>query len=102
MILKMAFRNIFRHRIRSVLTLASLAFGIFFIILGIGLNIGMERRIIKIMRETETGDYKLYGKGYFEEKYENIDDRLDYLISKEVIPILKKYDHSSRLVFSGV
>ncbi len=102
MILKMAFRNIFRHRIRSVLTLASLAFGIFFIIVGIGLNIGMERRIIKIMRETETGDYKLYGKSYFKEKYENIDDRLDYLISKEVTPILKKYDHSSRLVFSGV
>ena len=59
MILKMAFRNIFRHRIRSVLTLSSLAFGIFFIIVGIGLNIGMERRIIKIMRETETGDYKV-------------------------------------------
>ncbi len=101
MILKMAFRNMFRHRIRSVLTLTSLAFGIFFIIVGIGLNVGMERRIIKIMKETETGDYKLYGKGYFEEKYENIDDRLDYLISKEVDPILKKYDHSSRLVFSG-
>ena len=102
MILKMAFRNMFRHRIRSVLTLASLAFGIFFVIVGIGLNVGMERRIIKIMRETETGDYKLYGKGYFEDKYENIDDRLDFLISREVVPILKKYDHSSRLVFSGI
>jgi len=102
MILKMAFRNIFRHRIRSVLTLSSLAFGIFFIIVGIGLNIGMERRIIKIMRETETGDYKIYKNGYFKEKYENIDDRLDFLIPKEVSPILKKYDHSSRLVFSGV
>lgn len=102
MIVKMAFRNIFRHRIRSVLTLASLAFGIFFIIVGIGINIGMERRIIKIMKEIETGDYKLYGKGYFEEKYENIDDRLDFLISKDVVPILKKYDHSSRLVFSGI
>jgi len=102
MILKMAFRNIFRHRIRSILTLASLAFGIFFIIVGVGLNIGMERRIIKIMREIETGDYKLYKKGYFEEKYENIDDRLDFLIPKEVIPILKKYNFSSRLVFSGI
>ena len=102
MILKMAFRNIFRHRIRSILTLASLAFGIFFIIVGIGLNIGMEKRVIKIMRETETGDYKLYGRGYFEEKYENIDDRLNYLIPKEALSILKKYDHSSRLVFSGV
>jgi len=102
MIVKTAFRNVFRHRIRSALTLASLAFGIFFIIVGIGLNIGMERRIIKIMRETETGDYKLYKKGYFEEKYENIDDRLDFLIPKEALSILKKYDHSSRLVFSGV
>jgi len=65
MILRMAFRNIFRHRVRTVLTLASLALGIFFIVLGVGLNIGMEKRVIKVMRETEVGDYKIYGRGYW-------------------------------------
>lgn len=102
MILKMAFRNIFRHRVRTILTLISLALGIFFIILGVGLNIGMERRVIKVMRETEVGDYKIYGRGYFEDRYDNVDDRLDFPLSEEVLGILEGYKHSKRLVFSGV
>ena len=101
MILRMAFRNIFRHRIRTILTLVSLAFGIFIIILGVGLNIGMERRVISIMRKTEVGDYKIYGKGYFEERYDNADDRLDFLVPEETALILKSYEHSKRLVFGG-
>ena len=102
MILKMAFRNIFRHRVRTVLTLASLALGIFFIVLGVGLNIGMEKRVIKVMRETEVGDYKIYGRGYFEERYDNMDDRLDFPLTEKVLIPLEGYDHSKRLVFSGV
>ncbi len=102
MVLKMAFRNIFRHRVRTILTLASLALGIFFIVLGVGLNIGMERRVIKVMRETEVGDYKVYGRGYFEERYDNVDDRLDFPVPERALEILKEYNQSRRLVFSGV
>ena len=102
MVLKMAFRNIFRHRVRTVLTLASLALGIFFIVLGVGLNIGMERRVIKVMRETEVGDYKVYGRGYFEERYDNVDDRLDFPVPERALEILKGYNQSRRLVFSGI
>lgn len=102
MVVKMAFRNIFRHRVRTILTLASLALGIFFIVLGVGLNIGMERRVIKVMRETEVGDYKIYGRGYFEDRYDNVDDRLDFPIPEKLLKVLEGYDHSKRLVFSGV
>ncbi len=78
MIVRMAYRNIFRHRVRTILTLISLALGIFFIVLGVGVNIGMERRIIKVMRATEVGDGKVYGRGYFQDRYDNVDDRLDF------------------------
>ena len=101
MLLKMAFRNVFRHKIRSILTLVSLAFGIFIIILGVGLNLGMERHIIKISKEVDVADYKLYKKGYFEEKFDNIDDRLDFMIPDPASKIIDKYKNSKRIVFQG-
>ncbi len=101
MIIKMAFRNIFRHRTRSILTLISLAFGIFIVILGVGLNLGMERHIIKITRDISIGDYKLYKKGYFADKFENYDSRLDFMITSDIESILEKYNYSKRTVFQG-
>ncbi len=102
MIVRMAYRNIFRHRVRTILTLISLALGIFFIVLGVGVNIGMERRIIKVMRATEVGDGKVYGRGYFQDRYDNVDDRLDFPVPGEALEILEGYPHSRRLIFSGV
>lgn len=86
---------------RSILTLVSLAFGIFIIIIGVGLNLGMERHIIKIMRDVEISDYKLYEKGYFDDKFENSDDRLDFMISNEASKIIDNYQNSKRIVFQG-
>ncbi|GLI56979.1 ABC transporter [Propionigenium maris DSM 9537] len=102
MIVRMAYRNIFRHRVRTILTLISLALGIFFIVLGVGVNIGMERRVIKVMRATEVGDGKVYGRGYFEDRYDNVDDRLDFPVPQKALEILEGYPHSRRLIFSGM
>jgi putative ABC transport system permease protein len=101
MIIRMAYRNIFRHRTRSLLTLVSLAFGIFIVILGVGLNLGMERHIIKITRDVSIGDYKLYKKGYFDDRFENADSRLDFMIDNNIDSILEKYNFSKRTVFQG-
>jgi putative ABC transport system permease protein len=101
MILKMAFRNIFRHKIRTSLTLVIIVVGVMVAILGEGLNRGLERQIIDTSLRTEIGINKLYQKGYYDEKEDN--DPKDFLIEneKEIRELLKGKEVAYRIHFNG-
>ncbi len=101
MIFKMIFRNIFRHKKRTLLTLITMIVGIYLAILGEGLNSGLEKQITDIYIKTDTSHYKIYGKNFYIEKDDN--DQLEYPIEvmKEVEEILKNKNYSKRLIFKG-
>ena len=101
MILKMIFRNIFRYKKRTVLTLITMIVGIYLAILGEGLNSGLENQITDIYIKTDTSHYKIYGKDFYLEKDDN--DQLEYPIEnlEKVEKILKNKDYSKRLLFKG-
>ena len=63
MLFKMAFRNIFRHTKRTLLTLVTIIFGIFFGIAGDGLNSGMKWQVADIYKNSMTSDFTLYKAG---------------------------------------
>ena len=101
MILKMAFRNIFRHRIRTVLTMVTMIVGIFLALLGEGINSGLEVQVKDIYINTETADYKLYANGFYEDKEDN--DQLEFPIGKSdsIAGLLKGNNFSPRISFKG-
>jgi putative ABC transport system permease protein len=101
MILKMIFRNIFRHQKRTILTLITMIVGIYLAILGEGLNSGLEHQLTDIYIKTDTSLYKIYGKDFYAEKYDN--DQLEYPIIKvsEIEKVLENKLYSERLIFNG-
>ncbi|WP_319370394.1 FtsX-like permease family protein [uncultured Ilyobacter sp.] len=101
MIFKMIFRNIFRYKKRTVLTLITMIVGIYLAILGEGLNAGLENQITDIYIKTDTSHYKIYGKDFYSEKDDN--DQLEYPIEnlERVEEILKNKNYSKRLIFKG-
>lgn len=104
-ILKIAIRNVFRHKTRSIITLSSIAFGCIAIIFVGGffedILIKMRDNYIKAL----TGHIQVYKTGYFEKGAAR---PYNYLIDNpdEVISIIKTVSGirmiSSRLVFSGL
>lgn len=100
MILKMAIRNIFRHKKRTIITISSMIFGIMLTMFANGLNKGIERQIIDIYIKTEIGQVKLYAKDYYADKENN--DYLKYLIKNrdKIDGFAKSYNEN--LVFDGV
>ncbi len=103
MIIKMAFRNLFRHRNRTILTLVTMIVGILLSIVGEGTYAGMEEQMKETYIKTDVGYHKIYGKDFYEDKNEN--EQLEFLIDKEsekkIDEILNGQTMSKRLVFSG-
>jgi putative ABC transport system permease protein len=101
MIVKMAWRNVFRHKRRTVLTLITISVGIFISIFGEGVNRGMYSQVKNTLRNSSLGYYKIYSNGYYEERITN--DPLEYPIKnyQELEKKLKGKKYSSRLVFKG-
>lgn len=101
MIFKMAWRNLFRHKKRTILTLVTISVGIFISIFGEGINRGMYSQVKNTLRSSSLGYYKIYGSGYYEERLTN--DPLEYPIKnyQKLEKLLAATKHSSRLVFKG-
>ena len=104
MIISMAFRNVFRHKKRTVLTMLTVIFGIFAGIMGDGLNSGMKWQVADIYTKTMTSSYNIYGSGFFNEEEKN--DPIEYLFDeKSGEELLKKQKgviaHSDRLLIDG-
>ena len=81
MIISMAFRNVFRHKKRTVLTMLTVIFGIFAGIMGDGLNSGMKWQVADIYTKTLTSSYNVYGSGFFNEEEKN--DPIEYLFDEK-------------------
>ncbi|BDU51099.1 ABC transporter permease [Haliovirga abyssi] len=101
MIVKMAYRNVFRHKIRTGLTLVTIIFGILIAILGAGLNDGLKKQLIDTYVKTDIATNKIYLKGFYEDKDNN--NPLDFMIKdeKKLDKILKGSIYTKRIKFSG-
>lgn len=101
MILKMAYRNLFRHKKRTLLTIITMIVGIMLSVVADGTYSGLENQVRKTYIETDIGLYKIYAQNFYEEKYDN--ERLEYFIEEEgeIDKILKGKKYSKRLIFEG-
>jgi putative ABC transport system permease protein len=105
MLLKLALRNIFRQRIRSVITLIAIVFGVVGLILSGGFVKNIFVQLGEAIIQSETGHVQVFREG-FREKGSRQPDR--YLIEDPVpnaariktSPLVREV--SSRLSFSGL
>ncbi|MFC1731603.1 ABC transporter permease [candidate division KSB1 bacterium] len=77
MLLKLAYRNVFRNFRRSLLTFLAISIGISVGLLFIGVTLGFERQSIMLSVRTNTGHIKIHEKGYIDEE---LTLTLDYTI----------------------
>ena len=105
MLLKLALRNIFRQRIRSVITLIAIVFGVVGLILSGGFVKDIFVQLGEAIIQSETGHVQVFREG-FREKGSRQPDR--YLID-EPAPVADRIASSpqvrevaSRLSFSGL
>ncbi|NOY38991.1 MAG: hypothetical protein GXO95_01785 [Nitrospirae bacterium] len=67
-ILKMAFRNVFRQKRRSLLTIIMMAGGYFLFSLSIGVSDGTYSSIIDMFTRDHTGHIQIHRKGYLDRR----------------------------------
>ena len=66
---KLALRGLWRHKVRSLLTLIAIAFGHFMLIVFLGLGDGMHEEMIEVgVRQGSAGHVVVQSKGYQEER----------------------------------
>ena len=65
MIGKMAFKNLFRHKKRTILTLITTIVGVLLAIVGEGLNSGLERQVTDISIKSEISYGRIFGKNFY-------------------------------------
>lgn len=100
MILKMAYRNVFRNKKRNLLTLSLMIVGIALAIFYDGLIKGFSYETFEIYKKTDLGLYKIYAKNYY--KNRNEDEKIDYLFDeKEILNMSTFNNYSVRLNFQG-
>ena len=61
---KLAFRNIFRYKKRTVFTFSAIAFGLGMMAVGLSLYKGIDRQAIGSIIETRTSHIKIFAEGY--------------------------------------
>ena len=100
MILKLAWRNIWRNRKRSIITATSILIAVFLSLLMRSMQLGMYKHMIDNVVGSYTGYIQIHNKGYWDERsIDNsvaIDDSLINKITalkgvKEVLPRLENY-----------
>lgn len=103
--LKIAIRNIFRHKARSIITLSAIAFGCIALIFVGGYFEDVFRKMREGYIHGHTGHIQIYRKGFFEK---GSAQSFDYLINQpqDIITSIKNIKGvkfvSSRLEFSGL
>ena len=98
LILKLAFRNVFRNFRRSLLTFLSIAIGIGLSIMIVGFSIGFEKQALLLSVATKTGHIKLYSKGYINDK---LTLPLDYTIVDYAVIITEIHEEKGVLSAAG-
>jgi len=65
---KFIWRNIWRNRRRTVITIASVFFAVFFCVMMMGIQAGTWGRMVDNMLRTQTGHIQIHAKGYWDDK----------------------------------
>jgi putative ABC transport system permease protein len=103
--LKLAFRNLFRHRLRTVITLMAVAFGVAMLILSGGFVEDMFVQLRESTIHSQLGHIQLHKAGYYEQGRR---DPYRYLIKNPdvIVRQISEFPHvvqvMARLKFSGV
>ena len=67
--MKLSWRNIWRNRRRTIVTMASVFFAVFFCVIYSSFERGTWGRMIENMLNTQAGHIQIHGKGFWEEKF---------------------------------
>lgn len=102
-LVRLAFKNLWRQRRRTILTMLAISVGIICLIMADSLFVGFDNIGTTNLRDLETGDIQIHRAGYFEKRDElPIDLSID---SAAIIEALKQVDGvasaTPRLVFAG-
>ncbi|MDR2424262.1 MAG: ABC transporter permease [Prevotellaceae bacterium] len=65
---KLSWRNIWRNRRRSLITMASVFFAVFFCVIMTSYSTGMWDKMIENTLRTQAGHVQIHGKGYWDDK----------------------------------
>lgn len=94
MLIKIAWRNVWRNKRRSFITIAAIFIAIFLAIIMRSLQLGMYDNMIKNVVGSFSGYFQLHSKGYWEDK--NIDN--SYEIAKSTIDNIKEIEGVSNVL----
>lgn len=94
MLIKIAWRNVWRNKRRSFITIAAIFIAIFLAIIMRSLQLGMYDNMIKNVVGSFSGYFQLHSKGYWEDK--NIDN--SYKVGKSTIKNIKEIEGVSNVI----
>ena len=94
MLFKIAWRNIWRSRRRSLITIASILFAVFFAVLARSFQLGMYEKMISTMVGNSSGYIQLHTKGYWDDQ--TIDNSLETDLKS--IPVIEEIEGVENLV----
>ncbi len=97
MILKMAWKNMFRYKRRSLITASAVAFGVIFTVLFDALTYGIANETDINLLNYESSGAKFFAKGYFE-KIEELP--IDYLIERNDVQSITDYLDSKKISYT--
>jgi len=91
LLIKMAFRNVFRNRRRSLITISAIAGGIFTLVLFKGMLDGIGRQSELSLIDMQYGHFQVANAGYFDDRTAGIADSIEN--PGEVLEALTKLEH---------
>tara|TARA_B110000003_G_scaffold131697_1_gene133798 strand:- start:3418 stop:4635 length:1218 start_codon:yes stop_codon:yes gene_type:complete len=94
MLIKIAWRNVWRNKRRSFITIAAIFIAIFLAIIMRSLQLGMYDNMIKNVVGSFSGYFQLHSKGYWEDK--NIDN--SYKVGDSTIENIKEIEGVSNVI----
>jgi putative ABC transport system permease protein len=68
MMFKLALRNVFRNRRRSLITFSAVMIGILSFIIMEGITESLQNQSIRMLKKVETAHLKVYARGYWDER----------------------------------
>ena len=67
-LIKLAFRNVFRFKRRTFITLVAISIGLALLVISISLLDGVDQQSISNIINCQTSHVKIFNKGYFDRK----------------------------------
>lgn len=94
MILKLAWRNLWRNKKRSIITISSIAIAVFLAVFMRSMQLGMYSNMIKNVVGSYSGYVQVHANGFWEEQ--NLDNSLE--LNTELIDKIKKIEGVAQII----